>query len=234
MRGAQPALSHRRMRIDGALEHHLLEVAGEHAQHDEDVGVRRRGRDEQFQRRRSGDLGLLRERRAQEGDAVAHRVECHHGFLHAAFVAELAVDRIEIKPRPLGAIDRPFALHAFDETVDVTHLKLDRRLLVPAVLLAVQEIIEEAQLQIAAVVRVEMRPVLDAVHLEPFALRGCAHEAFEIAARMQRLAAPIRRREKRHLDLRPHRRACAVIGVVERMSDDVAAEIAAVFCELVV
>ena len=55
---------------------------------------------------------------------------------------------------------------------------------------------------------------------------------FEIAARMQRLAAPIRRRQKRHLDLRPHRRARAVIGVVERMGDDVAAEVAAVFCQL--
>ena len=39
MRGAQPALAHRRVRIDRALEHHLLEVAGEHAQHDEQVGI---------------------------------------------------------------------------------------------------------------------------------------------------------------------------------------------------
>ena len=46
---------------------------------------------------------------------------------------------------------------------------------------------EEPLLQVEAVVRIEMRPVLDAVHLEPFLLRRGAHEAFEIAARMQAL-----------------------------------------------
>ena len=84
-------------------------------------------------------------------------------------------------------------LGALDEAVDVTDLQLHRRLLVPAVLLAVQEMVEEAQLQFAAVIGVEMRPVLDAVDFEPFVLRRRAHETFEIAARMQRLTAPIGR-----------------------------------------
>jgi hypothetical protein len=34
-----------------------------------------------------------------------------------------------------------------------------------------------------------MRPVLDAVHFEPLVLGGRPYEAFEIAARMQGLAA---------------------------------------------
>ncbi len=111
-------------------------------------------------------------------------------------------------------------------------LQLDVRLLVPAVLLAVQEMVEEPQLQLAAVVGVEMRPVLDAVHFQPLVLGGGPHEALEIAARMQRLAAPVGGREKRRLDLRPDRRARPVVVVVERMGADVVAEGAAVPGEL--
>ena len=116
----------------------------------------------------------------------------------------------------------------------MAHLELHRRLLVPAVFLAVQKIIEEAQLQLAAVVGVEMGPMLDAVDFEPFLLRSRAHKTFEIAARVQRLAAPIGGRQKRHFHLRPDRRAGAVIIVIERMGDNVAAEIAAVFRQLLV
>ena len=145
-----------------------------------------------------------------------------------------AVGRIEIKPRPFGALERPFVLGALDEAVDVAHLQLHRRLLVPAIVLAVQEMIEEAQLQVPAVVGIKMRPVLDAVRFEPLVLRRGADKTFEIAARMQRLAAPIGRRQKRHLDLRPHRRTGAMIGVVERMGQNIAAEIAAVLRQFLV
>src|SRR3954453_7997179 len=77
-----------------------------------------------------------------------------------------------------------------------------------------------------------MRPVLDAVRLEPLVARGRADEAFEIAARMQALSAPIRRREQRHGDLVPLRRARLVIVIIEWMGANVRAEIAAVRGEL--
>ena len=91
-----------------------------------------------------------------------------------------------------------------------------------------QEVVEKPLLQFAAVVGVKMRPVLDAVRLQPFLLRRCAHEALEIAARMQALAAPIGRGQKRHRDLRPIGRAPMVVAVVERMGADVGAKIDAV------
>jgi hypothetical protein len=94
------------------------------------------------------------------------------------------------------------------------------------------KIIEEPQLQLAPVVGVEMRPVLDAVHFEPLVLDGRPHEAFEIAARMQGLAAPVGGREQRRLDLRPDRRARPVVIVVEWMGADVVAEGAAIPGEL--
>src|SRR5258708_37787092 len=101
---------------------------------------------------------------------------------------------MEIIAGAFGALERAFFFSTLDEAVDVAHLQLHRRLLVPAVFLAVQEMIEEAQLQLTAVIRIEMRPMLDAMHFEPFLLRGGADKAFEIAARMQRLPRPIGRR----------------------------------------
>ena len=43
VRGPQPALADRSVRIDGALEHYLAEVAFEDAQHHEQIGVLGRG-----------------------------------------------------------------------------------------------------------------------------------------------------------------------------------------------
>jgi hypothetical protein len=140
---------------------------------------------------------------------------------------------IEIELGPLRARNRPCVLGARDEFLSrMTHLQLRARLLRPAGVLAVQEIVEEAQLLRAAVVGVEMRPVLDAVRLQPFLLGGRTHEAFEIAARMQALAAPIGGGEQRRHHLVPDRRAVAVIFIVERMGPDLPAEIGAVLGQL--
>src|SRR5882724_13652436 len=133
----------------------------------------------------------------------------------------------------MGTRDGPFALVALDELVEVPDLELHARLPGP-VALAFEEVIEEPKLQFAPVVGVEVRPVLDAVRLEPFLLRGGADEAFEVAARMQALSAPIGGGEERHGDLVPFRRARLVVVVTERVREDVVAEVAAVLLQLAV
>src|SRR5436309_1525943 len=61
--------------------------------------------------------------------------------------------RIEIKARPLCAGERPFALVAHYELLPrLAHLQLHARLPVPAVALPLEEIAEEALLQIDAVI----------------------------------------------------------------------------------
>ena len=128
--------------------------------------------------------------------------------------------------------DRPGGLGARLEPVGMAHLEQHLRLLGPVggwVLL--EEMVEEAALQVAAVIGVEMRPVLDAVRLQPLLGRGSAHEAFEVAARVQTLAAPVGGGQERHGNARPVGRAGAVILVVQRMGEDVVAEIAAVGIE---
>src|SRR5262245_25487934 len=132
---------------------------------------------------------------------------------------------------PLRALDRPLGLVPLDEAVDVAYLELHLRLAVPAVLLALQEMVEETLLQEAAVVRVEMGPVLDAVRFQPLLLRGGANESLEVAARMQPLSAPVGGGQERRDDLLPDRRAVAVILIVQRVSEDVIAEVAAVLRE---
>src|SRR5262249_41884823 len=129
VRGAQPALADRGMRVDGALEHHLLEVAGEYAQHDEEIGVAGRGRHEQLERRRPRDLGLLRERLAEEGDAVAHGLEASHRLARRALAGKRAGRGVEMELRPARALERPLVFGTLDEPVDVTHLQQHARLL---------------------------------------------------------------------------------------------------------
>src|SRR5258706_8292979 len=136
--------------------------------------------------------------------------------------------KIEVEPGPARPGNRPFVLVPLDEAACFAYLELHTRLPVPAVALAFQEMREKAFLQPDAVVGVEGRPVLDAVRLEPLVRRRGPHEPFEIAARMQSLPAPVRRREERHGHLVPRRRACLVIIVVERMREDLVAQIAAI------
>src|ERR1700694_1280751 len=94
--------------------------------------------------------------------------------------------------------------------------------------------IEELALQLAAVIGIKMTPMVDARPPEPFVFGRGAHEAFESAARVQALAAPIDGGEQRDVDVLPYRRARLVVFVIEGMRADLAAEIAAVPGELLV
>src|SRR6267154_2408722 len=103
--------------------------------------------------------------------------------------------------RPLRARERPFVLVAQDEFFSgVPDLQLHAWLLVPTVPFTLQKIVEEALLQCDTIIGVERRPVRAAVHFQPFLFRGRAREALEVAARVQALTAPVRRREERHGD----------------------------------
>ena len=70
--------------------------------------------------------------------------------------------------------------------------------------------------------------MLDAMHLESFLLRGGAEVAFEIAAWVQRLAAPVGRRQQRHFHPRPVRCHCLEVVVVSGCAKQGLAHIVAV------
>ena len=107
-------------------------------------------------------------------------------------------------------------------------LKLHLRTLIPTIALALEEVPKKLLLNRDSVVRVKMRPVFQAVSFEPSVFRGGAHKAFEIAARMQPLPAPIRRRQERHFHFVPLRRTRLVIVVIQRMGKDRVSELGAI------
>src|SRR4029078_1394753 len=98
-----------------------------------------------------------------------------------------------MKLGPSRVRQRPVFFTADDNFLaGVPDIELHARWPVPAVAFAFQEIAEELFLQADPIVGVIMRPVLDAVHLEPFLFRRRPVKPLEVAARMQWLAAPAR------------------------------------------
>src|SRR6185437_5058921 len=101
----------------------------------------------------------------------------------------------------------------------VADLQLNARLFVPTGSLALQEMAEKALLQLEAIIGVKMRPVGVAMKLEPFLRRRRAHERFGVAPQVQRMAAPICRREERDGDALEFGRARPVVIVLERVCE---------------
>src|SRR5262245_41405500 len=97
----------------------------------------------------------------------------------------------------------------------MTDVERHARLLVPAGILALQEVAKKFLLQRLAVAAVEMREVSIAMHLEPFLFRAGTEPAFEIAAGVQAHAAPVPGGEQGCLDILEFRDALLVIPIKE-------------------
>ena len=184
----------------------------------EQVGVPGGRRHEELGRDRAGDLGLPVQRH-RERHAVAHAPRTRPSPACVTGVGLSASRRgIEVELRPAGAGQRPLLLVAQHELLArVADVERHRRRLLPAVVEALQEVIEEALLQRRGRSRREQRPVRVAVDLEPLLLGRALGEAVEVAARMDALPAPVGAGEQGHRDLGEIGRARAVPGVVERM-----------------
>ena len=90
--------------------------------------------------------------------------------------------------------------------------------------------VEEFQLQLASIVGVIVRPVLETVALEPFLFRCRPYEALDIAAQMKSLAAPVCRREKWYVNLVLFRRALVEVTIMEGVRENQFREVRAVLC----
>src|ERR671915_432681 len=95
---------------------------------------------------------------------------------------------------PLRARERPLVLGAQLELLTrPADVERDLRLLVPAGVLAFEEMAEEALLELLAIVAVEVGEVGVSVHFEPLLFRARAQVTLEVAARVQALPAPVSR-----------------------------------------
>ena len=142
----------------------------EHADDQEQVGVPRGGRDEELRRDRAGDLGLALERRHREGHARARaRRTRRWPPAVSGFAAERPRrrDRGRASSTACARAATPVSWRSTNFSPGWRTLSCTRRLAVPAVVDALQEVVEEALLQRDAVAAGEKRPVRVAVRLEP-------------------------------------------------------------------
>ena len=128
----------------------------------------------------------------------------------------------------MGTSQRPFVLVADHEAVDMAHVELHGRLLVPAVGRALEKMIEKALLQFHTVVGVERCPMRAAVRLQPLLRGRGAQVALEIAARMQALPAPVGSRQERHRHLREIGSALAIVVGQQRALEQLGPHVLAV------
>ena len=154
------------------------------------------------------------------------------GVVGRGLELQLAVG-VQIELGPLRARQRPFVLGARHEFLaGMADVEQHLGLLVPAVVDAFQEMVEELALQVLAVLGVEQREVGVAVHLQPFLLGAGAQVAFEIAAWMQSHAAPVGGGEDRRLDVLELRQPRLVIVIDQPMAQRIAVAVGAVLLQL--
>src|SRR6185437_12863712 len=184
-----------------ALENDLVAVRCEHAQDQENISIGGSGRDVKSCGEGAGDFQRLRQWRRREGQSVARAVVAKYCLSRRRFRLKHARGGIEIEPGPCCPCERPLVLMPQNEFfAGVADLQLNARLFVPTGSLALQEMAEKALLQLEAIIGVKMRPVGVTMKLEPFLRRRRAHERFGVAPQVQRMAAPICRREERDGD----------------------------------
>ena len=155
---------------------------------------------------RAGDLDRRVAWRGAERDALVETVERRGARLgrvgrHDA-CAGLGGSQLPALPSSLG--QRPGVRRAvLVGVVGVPHLDQYRRAGVPAVVDALEEVVEEFELDEPAVVGVVGRPVLKTVQFQPLLARTGFQEALHVAAQVQSGTAPVGRRQQGNLDLRP-------------------------------
>ncbi len=98
--------------------------------------------------------------------------------------------RIKVEPGPLSPRKGPLVFEALNEGIDLSDLELDARVVRPSIIETFQEVVEEAFLEIAAVVGVEVRPMFESMHLEPLLLGGGPDETLHVPSQVQTLPPP--------------------------------------------
>ena len=169
VRGPEPALGHRCVRVERALEGDFPEIGREDPKNEEQIGVLGLGRYPELRRQGARDLGFALQGRRDERHPVAQTGVGGGTRLGWCGRAEQVALGMEIELRPVRARDGPLVLRALHELLaGVAHLEQDPGLILPARIFSFQEMAKKFLLERDAVIGVKLRPVLDAVALQPF------------------------------------------------------------------
>jgi hypothetical protein len=132
------------VRVERSLKGDFFQVRRKHPDHEEEVGVRGFGRDEELGRERTGDLGRFVERLREECDSVAEAAVRHAAVAGRRLGHEAQVGRVQVELGPARAGQRPLTLVALGEPLaGMAHLENDLRLVPPSGILALQEVAEK-------------------------------------------------------------------------------------------
>lgn len=166
----------------------------------------------------------------QESDSLAERLE---RLCAVAAWALLQGVRIGIQKhvRPMGSRQRPFVFVTMEEAVELAHLQKHAWLVVPAMLLAFQKSVEEAHLQVDAVVCVEEAPVFKAMHLQPLVARSGLCEGLKVATWVDPLTAPVGARQQWDFYVLPAWRSGLPVLVVKRMRPNFCTKVCSRFAQ---
>ncbi len=217
VRHPQPTARERRGFV-GADEADLLPVRVEHPQHGEDVTIGARRGHPQPQPDRPGELGGRGKRLRGEVERAPGRVELRRPDPRPCRRRQPGCGRIEVEPGPLRARQRPLVLQPRGRgAVGMADRQPHRRLVRPAVVEALQGVIEEALLQGAVFRQVEALEMRADMHRQPLPRRAGTLKALDVAAQMHAGATPIARRQHRHPHIVQHRHPLGVPGVGQRV-----------------
>src|SRR5690606_33442110 len=121
----------------------------------------------------------------------------------------------------------PFPTRRSSDLV-MAHLQANPGFPLPSRVLSLEEIAKEPLLDRHTVVGVELRPMLEPVHFQPFVGARGSQVSLEVPPQVQTLTAPVGGRQQGYPDAVPARRALPVILTIQGMREYLLAEIAAV------
>src|SRR5919199_3855095 len=125
--------------------------------------------------------------------------------------AQRLIGRAEVVLRPLRPSEWPLLLAPEHEALArVANVEQHWRFFIPAVVLALEKVVEKPLLELKAIVGIEVCPMLETMDFEPFLLGGRPDEPLDVAPQMQPCATPASTREKRYFHLRPVGRSFTV------------------------
>ena len=99
------------------------------------------------------------EGRRNEGDAFRESPVAYQCRFIAGGPGQPVAIGLQVKFSPLGPRDRPIVFEALDEFIDVADLQLHPPPVPPAVVDALQEVVEKRQLHFPAIVGVKFAPM---------------------------------------------------------------------------
>ena len=107
-------------------------------------------------------------------------------------------------------------------------------MLLPTIVFALQEMVEESLLQLYTVIGIKFCPVFETVSFQPLIVGRGPHESFKVSTRVQSLATPVGCGQYGCRYLRPDGGAYLVVVIIEWVRKNIVTKITTIVLECVI